>query len=371
MNLNQLERPVLLVDKSKVLRNVGRMAQKAGESNVILRPHFKTHQSAELAEWLRDFGIHKITVSSLDMAEYFSLSGWNDITLGVPINVHQIPRINALARAINLQVIIDSELAAVRLSEGITVPLNVWIEIDTGDQRTGISADRIDQILKVAALLSRTFPLRFKGILTHDGQSYEAADVREIRSIHEESRAALQRIKQALEAEGYSRFLVSVGDTPSCTIVERFLPPIDEIRPGNFVFYDLKQKSLGVCRDEEIALGVACPVISKNLARKELVVYGGTVHLSREWLPLPSGWPFFGQIARLKEDQGEWGAPIEAAYLLALSQEHGQVTGPEDFIRSVEIGDTLIVLPIHSCITASLYSEYHVLKDGVLKKFRP
>jgi D-serine deaminase-like pyridoxal phosphate-dependent protein len=102
-----------------------------------------------------------------------------------------------------------------------------------------------------------------------------------------------------------------------------------------------------------------------------LVVYGGSVHLSREWLLLPSGRPFFGQIARLKEDQGEWGAPVEGVYLSSLSQEHGKVTGPEDFIRSTQIGDTLIILPIHSCITASLYSEYHVLRDGVLKKFRP
>jgi len=241
MNLNKLERPVFLVDKPKVLRNAERMARKAKASGVSLRPHFKTHQSADIAEWLRDFGVRKITVSSLEMAEYFSRNGWNDITIAVPVNIHQIPKIDALARAINLQVIIDSEFAAARLSEGITVPLNVWIEIDTGDHRTGISAERIDQVLKVAAILNRVSALRFKGILTHDGHSYEAADAQEILRIHEESRASLQNIKRALEAEGFSHPLVSLGDTPSCTIVERFLPPIDEIRPGNFVFYDLTQ----------------------------------------------------------------------------------------------------------------------------------
>jgi D-serine deaminase-like pyridoxal phosphate-dependent protein len=162
-----------------------------------------------------------------------------------------------------------------------------------------------------------------------------------------------------------------MGDTPSCTLVDRFLPPISEIRPGNFVFYDLKQKSLGVCRDEDIAGGAAFPVISKGPEGKELVVYGGSVHMSRESLPLPSGKSYFGQIARLATDQGEWTAPLPGVYLSALSQEHGKVSGPEDFIRSVEIGDTLVVLPVHSCITASLYSEYHVLKNGVAKKFRP
>jgi len=370
MNLDQLERPVLLVDKSKVLRNVDRMARKARASAVLLRPHFKTHQSADLAEWMRSLGIHKITVSSVDMAEYFGRNGWDDITIAVPVNIHQIPRINELAKAIDLNVIIDSELAAFRLREGITVPLNVWIEIDTGDHRTGISAERTDLILKVAATLSRAPALRFRGLLAHDGHSYETRGAGDILRIHESSRASLQDVKRALEEAGYHQLSVSVGDTPSCTIVDRFLPPIDEIRPGNFVFYDVQQKSLGICRDEDIAVAIACPIISKNPEWKELVIYGGSVHVSRESLSLPSGKPFFGQIARIDEDQAAWTAPIPGAYLSALSQEHGKVAGPEDFIRRMEIGDTLIILPIHSCITASLYSEYHVLNGAVLGKFR-
>ncbi len=370
MDLNQLQRPVFLVDKVKVLRNVDRMAKKALASKVVLRPHFKTHQSADLAEWIRGFGINKITVSSVDMAEYFAKHGWNDITIAVPVNIHQIQQINSMAKSVELHVIVDSESSSLRLGEGISNRLNVWIEIDTGDHRTGIPTDQAEQILAVARVISQAPALHFKGILTHDGHSYEAPGSEEILRIHKESLASLRIVKQALEAAGYAHPLVSVGDTPSCTVVERFLPPIDEIRPGNFVFYDLMQKELGVCRDEDIAVAVACPVISKNLKRNELVIYGGSVHVSRESLPLHSGSPLFGQIARLREDQAAWTAPISGVYLSSLSQEHGKVTGPEDFVRSAEIGDTLIVLPIHSCITASLYSEYHVLKDGILKKFR-
>jgi D-serine deaminase-like pyridoxal phosphate-dependent protein len=371
MNMNQIERPTLLVDKSKVLCNVDRMARKARASSVTLRPHFKTHQSAELAEWLREFGILAISVSSVDMADYFSRHGWEDITVAAPVNIHQIPKIDALAKVVDLHVIIDSEFSAAHLARGITGPLNVWIEIDTGDHRTGIPAERIDQVMKVAGILGQSTALRFKGLLTHGGHSYRASGVPEIVAIHGRSLTALQDLKQALEAAGYSQILVSIGDTPSCTMVERFMPPIDEIRPGNFVFYDLMQLYLGVCREEDIAVGVACPVISKNTDRDELVIYGGSIHVSRESLLLPSGRPFFGQIARLQEDQGSWTAPIPDVNLISLSQEHGKVTGPQEFIRSVQIGETLIVLPIHSCITASLYSEYRVLKEGVLKKYRP
>ena len=44
---------------------------KAKENNLIFRPHFKTHQSEDIANWFRQFGIKKCTVSSVSMAEYF------------------------------------------------------------------------------------------------------------------------------------------------------------------------------------------------------------------------------------------------------------------------------------------------------------
>jgi D-serine deaminase-like pyridoxal phosphate-dependent protein len=76
-----------------------------------------------------------------------------------------------------------------------------------------------------------------------------------------------------------------MGDTPSCTLVDRFLPPISEIRPGNFVFYDLKQKSLGVCRDEDIA-AVAFPVIQQAPPEKSWWSMAAA-SIRAESLPLP------------------------------------------------------------------------------------
>lgn len=81
----------------------------------------------------------------------------------------------------------------------------------------------------------------------------------------------LKKAKNALSEAGLPDLLFSIGDTPSCSIAEAFPPPIDEIRPGNFIFYDLFQVSLGACRDEDIAAAVACPVISKHPERQEML----------------------------------------------------------------------------------------------------
>jgi D-serine deaminase-like pyridoxal phosphate-dependent protein len=69
----------------------------AQKHSLAFRPHFKTHQSLELGNWFKDYGVTQITVSSLEMAEYFATQ-WNDITVAFPVNVLEINRINSLAK---------------------------------------------------------------------------------------------------------------------------------------------------------------------------------------------------------------------------------------------------------------------------------
>ena len=45
----------------------------------------------------------------------------------------------------------------------------------------------------------------------------------------------------------------SVGSTPTASVVERFAG-CDEVRPGNYVFYDAFQATIGSC-----APGYVCP----------------------------------------------------------------------------------------------------------------
>src|SRR5664279_4243936 len=82
--------PTLLVDKQKCLANIKFMSDKAKKNNSTFRPHFKTHQSIEIGNWYKEFGVEKITVSSLRMAEYFTNTGWSDITVAFPVNILEI-----------------------------------------------------------------------------------------------------------------------------------------------------------------------------------------------------------------------------------------------------------------------------------------
>lgn len=127
----------------------------------------------------------------------------------------------------------------------------------------------------------------------------KAGSKEEIKQRYHSSVQAMQRINEALEAAGLSKARISVGDTPGCSLVDD-LSGVDEIRPGNFVFYDAMQWRLGSCAEEDIAVAVACPVVSRHPDRNELVVYGGAVHLSLSHLQDGHGAPVYGFLVSVR-----------------------------------------------------------------------
>ena len=369
MDLCHLQKPVFIIDRYKALQNLERMAQKAKASGVNLRPHVKTHQSAAIAGWLRDFGIRSLTASSVDMASYFVCAGWKDITVAIPVNVHQIPTINALAESNSIHVIVDSEFASEKLVAGIKHPLHVWIETDTGDHRTGVPIEDTTSIIRIANILRQSPCLHLMGFLAHDGHTYSAIGHEGVRAIFNNSFRSLTASLKTLESQGFSGLQLSIGDTPTCSIVDSFPTPINEIRPGNFIFYDLTQAAVGACRYDQIAAAVACPVISSHPERGEIVIYGGGVHISKELIRNEDGSACYGRICRLNEDKMGWTEPLTEVSLVSLSQEQGIIRGPKHFIQSVDIGDTVVVLPVHVCLTANLHNELYVLGGDKVPKF--
>lgn len=199
--------------------------------------------------------------------------------------------------------------------------------------------------------------LTFKGIATHAGHTYNASSTAEIKTIHESQVIQMSNVRRALGQAGFDSIEVSVGDTPACSVVDRFERPITEIRPGTNVFYDIRQVNLGSCNEEDIAFAVACPIISKNLERKELVVYGGGATLSKEGQVLNNGKVIYGLVALPK---GKWGRTpcVPDVVVSSLSQEHGIIKGPPAFVEEANIGDTLLVLPVHVCMTAQCHKHY-------------
>ena len=354
MKLKEINRPTFVIDKQICLRNIEKMAKKAADHGMRFRPHFKTHQSAEIGEWFRNFGVKAITVSSLQMAEYFALHGWDDITLAFPVNILEINGINQLAKKIKLNVLVENREATQILAEKITNPLGVYIKIDTGHNRAGIAPTETGSILFVLNALKEGKKLEFKGFLTHAGHTYQAKSTNEIFTRHFDAIFNLKALKNRYQQE-YPNLEVSIGDTPSCSICDNF-DGVDEIRPGNFVFYDLMQQNLGVCNFDDIAVRLVCPVVSKHISRNEVVIYGGAVHLSKESIVNINGKPMFGRIVLRINDEQTLLEPLN--YVHRLSQEHGVLKVTQRDFDNFHIGDLIEIIPVHSCLTANLAKKY-------------
>ena len=335
------------------------MAEKAARQGVVLRPHFKTHQSHLIGNWFRDHGVSSITVSSVDMAKYFAAQKWEDILIAFPVNIHQLPQMNVLARHVRLGLLVESEEVVKIMAGEITSPVDIWIKIDTGLGRTGIDSRQVELIARLIKTIEKYPILHFHGLLTHAGQTYKAAGKNQIVQTYLRSVREMLTLREQLNKQGISVERISSGDTPGCSLSEN-LGKVDEIRPGNFVFYDAQQFNLGACSFEQIATTVVCPVVSIHPERSTLVIYGGAVHLSKDSF-VQNGITKYGLVA-LPAKKG-WSRPIENAYLASVSQEHGVVHMPQDILQNIHPGDWVCIIPAHICLVVPLLQNYLSL-DG-------
>lgn len=356
---DQIEQPTLLLDEAAARRNIQRMAARARAGGVRFRPHFKTHQSAEIGNWFREEGITAITTSSLDMAAYFAEHGWQDITIAFPVNLRQAARMNALAGRVRLGLLVESAETVRRLAETFEGPGDIWLKVDAGLHRTGLAWDRPEEAGQVAAAVQACRQFRLRGLLSHAGNTYGARGAEEVSRRYIEATARLAALREALHGLGFGPLEISTGDTPGATLSPD-LGGVDEIRPGNFVFYDAQQMQIGACTWEDIAVALACPVVAKHPERGEVVVYGGAVHLSKDFL-MEGDRRMYGYVCR--PEGNRWSAPLPGGYVSALSQEHGVLRLAADDVERVQPGDLLCILPAHSCLTVTLMKRYLTL-DG-------
>lgn len=352
-------RPTVLIDPQRTRANIWRMAHKAERLGVRFRPHFKTHQSARVGEWLREAGVEAITVSSLEMAVYFARHGWADITVAFPLNLRELAVVRSLSEHIRLGVLVESAEAVLALAQAVEVPVDVWIKVDSGSGRTGIPWQQAERVEVLCRQVREQPSLRLRGLLTHAGATYGGTTPAEIVQIFSESNQRMVALRDFLARGRVEGLEISAGDTPGCTLSPHFTG-LDEIRPGNFVFYDAQMLRLGACSEEDIAAVVVCPLVALHPQRGEVVVYGGAIHLSKDNL-LVDGKTLYGWVVDLNE--AGWSRCTADAYVARLSQEHGILRLPPERIAAMKEGQLLGIIPAHICLTVSALGRYRAL-DG-------
>jgi len=354
MTFSHPDTPWLLLDTRRCKRNINRMVNKMAAGNCTFRPHFKTHQSADVGEWFREQGVEAITVSSVSMGHYFASHGWRDLTIAFPFYPAMIPGLQELQTKAALRLFVNSPDHIKKLDSDLKEPFSYYIEIDPGYGRSGIPFEEQERIEELVLAAERSSKATFHGFYIHDGRTYRCSGKEEVLNRIQPSVDILLELKKI-----YPHAKISLGDTPSASLMDD-VSFLDECTAGNFVFYDWTQVQIGSCTPDDVALYVNIPVAQIKKESRTGILHGGAVHLSKDFVDEASGRNFGQMVLYSKEAE----ISVLDGYIGAISQEHGTIQPlPAEFSE-----DWVTVIPAHSCLTANLHNAYITENGKTLNK---
>lgn len=356
-DLGDLPTPSLLLDLPRLQRNIARMGKRIAGLGARMRPHVKTHKSIEVARLQAAAGMAGITVSTLAEARAFAAHGFDDITYAVPIERGKFAAVTAMrAAGTRLAVITDDldvpgSLAEAARQAGVTI--DTWVKVDCGYHRCGVDPEGPALHALVQRIGERTH-LRFAGLLAHAGHSYKARGAAQLLAVARSERDVMVAAAARLAAQGIGVPAVSIGSTPTATHVDH-LEGVQEVRTGNYAFFDLMQVMIGSCVQDDCALSVLAAVVHRDRARGKVIVDAGAIALSKDTgIADRDGVTHFGHVSDL--DGADLGLRVTS-----LSQEHGVIEVQDGaLLDRLAVGTRVRVLANHSCLTAAQHAEYQV-----------
>ncbi len=353
INIDEITAPTLMLNEDICKNNISRIYNKVKSLGIDFRPHFKTHQSKAISKWFREIGVDKITVSSVRMAEYFMQVGWNDITIAFPLNIREFDQVLAISKLIDLKVTISDYDTLLFLDKVLTIPMKIIIEIDVDFKRSGFDYNDKETFEKIFKVLQKNKKIQLVGISSHNGLVYRADSKDDVLRLHNRFLEKLGEMKAFFEFNGFP-IRVCVGDTPSVSVANDFRG-VDELRPGNFVFYDVMQVNLGSCTVDDIAICLAAPIVGVYPSRNQIVTYAGSIHLSKEFIVVDN-LKIYGLCVEI--NPSGWANVFEGAFVSDLYQEHSVISFYDSNIKNLKVGDLIGILPVHSCLTAEAMRGY-------------
>ncbi len=221
----EIATPALVVDQARLERNLRGMADSAAARGIRLRPHAKTHKTAEIARLQLDLGAVGLTVATIGEAERFADAGVTDLFVAYPLwpSPARIRRLTALGERIRLRVAVESIEAAARLARlaALASPPEILVEVDSGHHRTGVAPRGAGEVALAAARAG----LPVAGVFTFPGHGYTPGGREQAAA---DEAAALAAASEALRAAGVEA--VSAGGT--ARIRDRAAAGVEAVKVG-------------------------------------------------------------------------------------------------------------------------------------------
>jgi 3-hydroxy-D-aspartate aldolase len=353
-----LNTPALVLDLDMLDRNIAEMATFAQAHGVSLRPHSKTHKSADIARRQIAAGALGVCCAKLGEAEALAEAGIESLHITSPVVTPQaIDRLIALnAKVKDLMVVVDHPANVEALDAAATKagkPLTVIVDIDPGMHRTGVASP--EAAVALAQQVAASTSLNYAGVQFYCGSHQHIVDFAERKASIEERTEYLKGILAKLEAAGLKPGIVT-GSGTGTHFIDARLGVFTELQVGSYVFMD---HDYAVCD----LRGLDKPTFEQALQIDSRVVSANTPGL----VTVDAG---------LKAMATEKGPPqilagaVEGATTRFMGDEHLAVIAPEGKAPPAH-GEQVILVPPHCDPTVNLYESYHVVKGDTLVDIWP
>ncbi|MGI9552200.1 MAG: D-TA family PLP-dependent enzyme [Aurantibacter sp.] len=336
--------PSLLVYPDRIEKNIQLMISVAGGSH-LLRPHIKTHKTAEIIKMQIDHGISKFKCATIAEAELLAQCGAQDILMAMQPVGANIQRFFGLVRKYpdsKFSTLLDSfkildEIAVMASDEKKIISL--WMDINVGMNRTGISPNA--EAIKLYESIEHHPFLEAEGLHAYDGHIHNS-DVSERKKVCDTAFEKVLELKDALQAKGIAIDVIVAGGSPSFPIHSERANV--ETSPGTTLLWDARYSEQFPDMEFLNAAVLFIRIVSKPSSNIVCFDLGHKMIASEMDFP------------RLRI------LGLEESVQIAQSEEHLVVETPlaDDF----EVGDGFYAIPMHICPTVAKYENLLTVKNG-------
>ena len=348
----ELDTPVLLIDREILMENIIRMQQLADKAGVELRPHTKTHKMPYIAKLQLQAGACGIAVAKVGEAEAMAQAGITDIFIANEIvGTPKLERIRKLNESITVSFGLDSVEALEQIETVFTPqnPANVLIEIEVGEQRSGICNE--EQFLVLLNRLKTAKSTCLKGLFSHDGHTYHAKDRSQCHEWFVKAQEDTLHYADIARQQGFTVPVISFGSTPPFILGFTPLPGITELRIGTYALMDVSQSNV-IGTYDTCAASVLTAVISKPTAERVITDSGAKALTMQE-----------REKGICKTIGKGYVKHSDSIYLHSVYDEHG-IFYSKPLHDTVQIGDKIELIPNHICPVCNLYDTAYLVSKG-------
>ncbi len=277
----ELPTPALLVDLPAFEANLRTMADHCKKAGCGFRPHAKTHKCPEIARRQVDAGALGVCVATVPEAEAMVGAGIRGVLLTSPIlEPGKIARMVALAQRGDVMLSLGHARQAELLNDAAQkadATVNVLIDLDVGDRRTGILPG--DPALDLARGIARQKNLRLRGLQAYAGHASHVVGFAQREKVSREAMGRAVATRELLTKAGIKTDILSGGSTGTYNI-DSAIRGVTELQVGSYVFMDVDYRRIGgrneqaVYTDFRPSLTVLATVVSATHADRVTVDAG-------------------------------------------------------------------------------------------------